>query len=50
MATSGKELTQLERDRIARLRAAGLSVRDVAKAERVSPTTVQKILRTPIAK
>ena len=50
MATSGKPLTQQEQDRLRKLRDAGLSVREVAKAERVSPTTVQKILRTSIAK
>ena len=45
MATSGKPLSEQEQERLRRLRAAGLSVREVAKLERVSPMTVQKILR-----
>jgi len=49
MADSGKELTQRERDRIAKLRAAGLSIRQIAYEERLSPTTVQKNLKKSLA-
>lgn len=50
MGTSGKEVTEAERQRIERLRQAGLSIRDVAKEQRMSTTTVQKILKKAIAK
>ena len=50
MATSGQKLTPQEQQRIERLRANGLSVREIAKEERVSTTTVQKIIGTAIAK
>ena len=51
MATCGRDLTEAERERVRRLRdQAGLSIRQIAREERVSPTTVQKILKEPIAK
>lgn len=49
MATSGRETTQQEQDRIRRLQGR-MSVREAAKTERVSPTTVQKIWKQTIAK
>lgn len=50
MATSGKDITCEEAERIRRLRAAGLSIRQIAREERLSPTTVQKNLKSAIAK
>lgn len=50
MATSGRDIDEQTRRQIQKLRDAGLSVREVAKAERVSPTTVQKILKITLAK
>lgn len=50
MATSGRDITEQERERIRRLREAGLSIRQIAKEERVSPTTVQKNLKESLAK
>jgi len=50
MATSGKRLDIGEENRVRRLRAAGMTIRAIASAERVSPTTVRKILKNPIAK
>lgn len=50
MATSGREIDERDRQRIQRLRQAGLSIRQVAKAERVCAKTVQKILRNALAK
>jgi len=45
MATSGRDITEQDRERIRRLREAGLSIRQIAKEERVSTTTVQKNLK-----
>lgn len=50
MATPGRELDDADRERIRRLRDAGLSVRQIAREQRVSPTTVQKNLKTSLAK
>lgn len=50
MATSGRDLTNAEAERIRKLREANLSVRQIAREERVSTTTVQKILKTSLAK
>lgn len=46
MATPGKPLDQRTREQIVRLRAVGLSVREVAKEQRVSVPTVQKVLKS----
>ena len=45
MATSGKSIDDRDRERIRKLREQGVSVRQVASAMLVSPTTVQKILK-----
>jgi len=50
MATSGRDIDERDKRRIQQLRDAGLSVRKVASEARVSPTTVQKILKRDIAK
>lgn len=50
MATSGKPLTTQDAERLRRLREAGMSIRQIAREERLSPTTVQKNLKNPIAK
>lgn len=50
MATPGKPLPEPERRQIVRLREAGASIRGIARSVSVSINTVQKILRTPIAK
>ena len=50
MATSGRDTDEQTRRQIKKLRDAGLSVREVAKAEQVSTTTVQKILKNALAK
>lgn len=49
MGTPGKQLSEQEQDRIRRL-SAKLSVREIAKEERLSPTTVQKILKMSVDK
>lgn len=49
MATSGRELTERERQRIRDLRER-LSQRETAKVAGVSPTTVWKICGSGIAK
>ena len=45
MATSGRETDEQTKRQIKKLRDAGLSVREIAREQRVSPPTVQKILR-----
>lgn len=50
MATSGKNLSNQDRDRVRKLREAGLSIREIARAQMLSKNTVQKILQTPLAK
>jgi len=50
MATSGKPLSDQEQERIRKLRDAGLSIREIAKAQMVSPTTVKKKLNNALAK
>lgn len=49
MATSGKQLSEHEAERLRRLRQAGLSIRDIGKEERVSTRTVQKYLKASTA-
>lgn len=46
MATSGRKLTEQERQRIVRLRANGMTIRQLAAHEGVSTRTVQRYLRT----
>lgn len=48
MGQSGNKLSQQEEDRVRRLKAQGLSVREIAHEEMVSPTTVQKILKSQL--
>lgn len=50
MATSGRKLDSATVEQIRRLRERGVSVRETAKAVRVSPVTVQKISRIGLAK
>lgn len=50
MATPGRPISQADRSQIAKLRSNGLSIRQIAAARGISPTTVQKNLKTPIAK
>jgi len=45
MATPGKPLDESAKKRIERMSEVGVSRRQVAKAEQVSPTTVQKYCR-----
>lgn len=46
---SGYPLTEQEQERLRKLRQAGLSIRQIAREERLSPTTVQKNLKKSIA-
>ena len=50
MATPGRPIDASTRKRIVKMRSDGVSIRRVANAMRVSPVTVQKILKLPIAK
>lgn len=48
--TQGKKISDADIERLRKLREAGLSVRQVARAENVSPQTVQKFCKNTIAK
>lgn len=50
MATPGRETDEQTRQRIQRLREAGLSVRQVARETDTSTRTVQKYLKISLAK
>lgn len=50
MATSGRRIDDRDRERIIRLREQGVSVRETARRELVSPATVQKIWKSGLAK
>ncbi|NBW09964.1 MAG: hypothetical protein EBR82_18255 [Caulobacteraceae bacterium] len=47
---SGKPASEQDRNRIVRLREAGLSIRQIAHEQRCTTKTVQKILGTALAK
>ena len=50
MAQSGKPLTPQEAQHVQKLREAGLSHSQIAREARVSESSVQKILKSPVDK